>query len=75
MPHEVVGDQLPAPLECLEQRDRTVQPGERRGRVDLDHGQPPPHRSDLVSLPGVRLLPHPQGRHVRLEYGPSGHGR
>ena len=72
VPHEVVGDELPAPLERVEQRDRPVRPGQREAGVDLDHGQPPPGRGDRVAFPGVRLLPHPQRVQLGLEGRPVG---
>jgi hypothetical protein len=37
VPHEVVGDELSAPFERFEQRDRPVRPDQRQVGVDLDH--------------------------------------
>jgi hypothetical protein len=59
-PHEVVGDELPAPFESVEQADRPVRPGQREAGVYLDHGQAPASRGDRVALAGVRLLPDPE---------------
>jgi hypothetical protein len=66
-PHEVVGDQLTAPFERVEQRDRSARPGHREAGVHLDHGQPPPRRGDRVAFSGVRLFPDPQPVEFGLE--------
>jgi len=68
VPHEVVGDQLPAPFERLQQGERPVGSGKREAGVYLDHGQPPPGRGDRVAFPGVRLFPDPQ----RIQFGLKG---
>ncbi len=39
VPHEVVGDELPAPFERLEQGERPAGSGQREAGVYLDHGQ------------------------------------
>jgi hypothetical protein len=69
-PHEVVGDELPAPLERVEQGDRPVRPGQLQAGIDFDHRQAPAGRGDRVALAGVRLLPHPQRVQFGLEGGP-----
>ncbi len=38
VPHEVVGDELPAPFERFEQGERPVGPDQREVGVYLDHG-------------------------------------
>ena len=70
VPHEVVGDELPAPLERLEQGERPVWPDQREVGVHLDHGQSPSCRGDRVPFAGVRLLPNPQPVEFGLEGGP-----
>ena len=67
-PHVVVGDQLPAAFERLEQRERAVRADQGDRRVDLDHRQPPPGRGDRVTFVGVRLFPSPQG----VDFGQPG---
>ena len=53
VPHVVVGDELSAPFERVEQ-GRPVRPARRAGGgVDLDHGQAPPGGGDRVAFPGV----------------------
>src|ERR1022692_1200988 len=71
VPHEVVGDELPAPFECFEQGERPAGPGPREAGVCLGHGQAPPGRGDRVALPGVRLLADPQLVQFGLEGGPA----
>ena len=56
VPHEVVGDQLPATLERVEQGQWPVGTGQPERRVDLDHRQPAPGRGDRVAFVGMRLL-------------------
>jgi hypothetical protein len=69
-PHEVVGDELPAPFERVEQGERPAGPGQREACVHLGHGQAPPGRGDRVGFAGVRLLPDPQRVQFGLEGGP-----
>jgi hypothetical protein len=38
VPHEVVGDELSAPFERVEQGERPVRPDQREVGVCLDHG-------------------------------------
>jgi hypothetical protein len=71
----VVGDQLPAAFERLQQRDRPVRADQRDRGVDLDHRQPPPGRGDRVALVGVRLFPDPQGVDFGLPGGAVDHRR
>src|SRR3954453_4394226 len=73
VPHEVIGDQLAAPLECVEQRDGTVGINERRCRVYFDHRQPTAARGDRVSFARVRLFANPQLIQFALEGGPVDH--
>ena len=70
MPHEVVGDELPASLERIEQRDRPAWPGQLEVGVHFDHGKAPSGRGDRVAFPDVRLLPIPQAVQFGLEDGP-----
>jgi hypothetical protein len=70
VPHEVVGDELPAALERVEQGERPAVPGQREAGGYLDHGQAPPGRGDRVAFPSVRLLPDPQPVQFGLEGGP-----
>ena len=70
VPHEVVGDQLPAPFERVKQGERPRGPGQREAGVYLDHGQAPPGRGDRIAFAGVRLLPGPQRVQFGLEGGP-----
>jgi hypothetical protein len=70
VPHVQVRDQLPAALEHVDQRHRTVRPDQRDPRVHLDHGQPPTGGRDRIALAGVCLLPHPQPVELGLPGGP-----
>jgi hypothetical protein len=70
MPHEVVGDELPAAFERVEQGERPAGPGQPEARVYLRHGQAPPGRADRVAFPGVGLLPDPQPVQFGLEHDP-----
>jgi hypothetical protein len=74
-PHVVVGDELPAAFERLQQRDRPVRADQGDRGVDLDHRQPPPGRGDRVALVGVRLFPNPQGVDFGLPGGAVDHRR
>jgi hypothetical protein len=75
VPHEVVGDQLPAPFERLQQGERSIGPDQLEAGVYLDHGQAPPGRGDRVTFAGVRLLPRTQLAQFGLEGVPvGGHG-
>ena len=56
VPHGVVGEKLPAPVEYVEERDRPVRSGQFHRRVDLHHRQPPACRGDGVTLTGVLFL-------------------
>jgi hypothetical protein len=38
VPHEVVGDELSAPFEGVEQRQRSLRPDQRQMGVHLDYG-------------------------------------
>jgi len=75
VPHEVVGDELPAALECVQQRDRTVRTDQRERRVHLDHRQPAACRGNRVALVGVRLLADPKGVELGLKRRPVDHDR
>ena len=75
VPHEVVGDELSASLESVEQGERPVGPDQLEVRVHLDHGQAPSGRGDRVAFPRVRLLPKPQPVQFGLEGGPVGDRR
>ena len=70
VPHEVVGDELPASFERVEQGERPVRPDQLEARIDLDHGEAPTGRGDRVAFPGVCLLPNPQPVQFGLEGGP-----
>jgi len=69
-PHEVVGDELLAPFERVEQGERPMGSGQSEAGVHLGHGQAPPGRGDRVAFPGVRFLPDPQLVQFGLEGGP-----
>jgi hypothetical protein len=56
VPHVLVHHKFVAPLEQVEERDRSVGADDLDLPVELDHRQPPPGRGDRVALTGVRLL-------------------
>jgi hypothetical protein len=60
VPHEVVGDELPAPLEGVQQRHRPALADERCRTIHLDHEEPTAGGCDGVAFSRVRLLAHPQ---------------
>jgi hypothetical protein len=75
VPHEVVGDQLAASLEGIEQRDGATLADERRRGIHLDHGQAPARSGDRVAFPRVRLFAPAQGIQLGLEGAPVDHRR
>ena len=60
VPHEVVGDELPGPLERVEEGERPVGPDQREVGVDLDHGQASPWPWRSRRPPGCAPSPRPQ---------------
>jgi hypothetical protein len=73
-PHEVVGDELPAPFERLQHGERPAGPGQREAGVYLDHGQAQPDRGDRVAFPGVCLLPGEKPRPFGLKVASADDG-
>jgi hypothetical protein len=69
VPHEVVGDELPAALERVEQGERPVRAGERERGVALDHGQATAGGGDRVAFAGVGLFPGTELVELGLEGG------
>jgi hypothetical protein len=70
VPHEVVGDELPASLERVQQGERSDGSDQLGLGVDLDHGQSPSGGRDRITFVGVRLLPDPECVDLRLEAVP-----
>ena len=60
VPHRVVDDELVAPAEEVDERDRSFGADDLGASVDLDHGEPPTGRRDRVALAGVGLLSYQQ---------------
>ena len=60
VPHRVVDDELVAPVEEVDERDRSFGADDLGASVDLDHGEPPTGRRDRVALAGVGLLSYQQ---------------
>ncbi len=67
IPHEVIGDELLAPFERLEQVERSVGPDQREVGVYLDHGQAPSSCGNRVAFAGVQFLSNPQTIQLGLE--------
>jgi hypothetical protein len=69
-PHEVVGEELSASLERVEQGQRAAGTGQRERWVDLDHREPATGGGDRIALACVRLLVDPQRLQLSLKCGP-----
>jgi hypothetical protein len=60
VPHEVVGDELPTPLERFEKCRRALRANQRCSAVHLDHMEPPASCRNGVTFMRVSLLSNPQ---------------
>src|SRR5215469_10878514 len=73
VPHEIVGDEHPTSLKCVQQCHFPTLANKRCGTIHLDHGQPSASSSNRVAFSRVSFLSNPQCIQLRLENTSSDH--
>jgi hypothetical protein len=70
VPHEVVGEELPASLKRIQQRHRPTLADKSRRTIHLDHGEPPAGGCNRIAFSCVSFLSNPQRVQLGLEGDP-----